>query len=60
MSKFTVKSKKWYGRFWPPERRKIRIMQAIVDYKEDEIVKNYLMYGIHLTYTKYKSDGGHS
>lgn len=39
MSKFKVKSNKWYGWFWPPERRKLKILQAIVDYKEDEIIE---------------------
>lgn len=37
MSKFKIKSKKWYSRFWPPERRKVKILQAIVDLREDEI-----------------------
>lgn len=37
MSKFKVKSNKWYRWFWPPERKKIKIMQAIVDSKESEI-----------------------
>ncbi len=27
----TIKSKKWYGRFWPPERRKMQTMQWILD-----------------------------
>lgn len=37
--KFKVRSNKWYGWFWPPERRKIKILQAIVDYKQDDIEK---------------------
>lgn len=48
----TIKSKKWYGRFWPPERRKIKIMQALLDYHAPEIEKklqeawrNHLLYG---------------
>jgi hypothetical protein len=32
-----IKSNKWYGRFWPPERRKVKIMQAILDSKMPEI-----------------------
>lgn len=32
-----VKSRKWYGRFWPPERRKVKIMQAIIDLRIQEI-----------------------
>jgi len=34
-----IKSKKWYGWFWPPERKKIKLMQAILDYKMPEIEK---------------------
>lgn len=34
-----IRSNKWYGRFWPPERRKVKILQTIVDSKEDEIIK---------------------
>jgi hypothetical protein len=30
--KATIKSKKWYASFWPPERRKVKIMQALYDY----------------------------
>lgn len=52
MGAIIVKSNKWYGRFWPPERRKIKIMQALLDYKEAEILKkveedwkNHLIYG---------------
>lgn len=52
MMKATIKSKKWYGRFWPPERRKIKIMQAMLDYKMPEIekatnekIRNQLLYG---------------
>ena len=48
----TIKSKKWYGRFWPPERKKVKVMQAILDYKMPEIEKkisrqwrDYLLYG---------------
>lgn len=35
----TIKSNKWYGRFWPPERRKIKFMQALYDYHAPEIEK---------------------
>jgi hypothetical protein len=49
---FTVKSKKWYGRFWPPERRKIKLMQLIIDHQTPKIEKkvqeawrDYLIYG---------------
>ena len=41
MFKGTIKSKKWYGRFWLPERKKIKIMQAIYDYYEPEIWQKY-------------------
>jgi site-specific DNA-cytosine methylase len=34
-----IKSNKWYGRFWPPERRKVKIMQAILDSKMPEILR---------------------
>jgi hypothetical protein len=37
----TVRSTKWYGRFWPPERRKIKLMQAIYDHMEPEIEKKW-------------------
>lgn len=40
MSKLKVKSNKWYGKIWPAERRKIKILQALIDYKEDEIIEN--------------------
>ena len=36
MPKFKVKSKKWYGWFWPPERRRIKIAQLLLD----RMVKN--------------------
>ena len=58
---FIVKSKKWYGRFWPPERKKIKVMQALVDYMSPEIeqktkkaVNNYLIYGIEPEWMKTK------
>jgi len=57
----TIKSTKWYGWFWPPERKKIKIMQAIYDYNEPEItkvtskaLKDYLIYGVYPEYTNYK------
>lgn len=34
-----IKSTKWYGWFWPPERRKVKIMQAILDCNMPEIEK---------------------
>lgn len=34
-----IKSTKWYGWFWLPERRKIKIMQAILDYNMPDIEK---------------------
>lgn len=39
MSKFKIKSNKWYGRIWPPERRKVKILQVIFDHKAPEIEK---------------------
>ena len=48
-----VKSNKWYGWFWPPERRKVKIMQIILDSKMPEIqpliekgIRDELIYGI--------------
>lgn len=32
-----IKSNKWYGRFWPPERKRVRILQAILDFHRPEI-----------------------
>lgn len=56
---YTIKSRKWYGRFWPPERRKIKIMQAIADYhaptiekKVNKAMRDYLIYGIDPTHTQ--------
>lgn len=50
--KGTIKSTKWYGKFWPPERRKIKLLQAIYDMKAPEIdkkvekaVHDYYFYG---------------
>ena len=50
--KATIKSKKWYGWFWPPERRKIKIMQALLDCRMPEIEekfnkawRDHLLYG---------------
>ena len=50
--KATIKSTKWYGWFWPPERKKIKIIQAIYDLhaleiekKVKEEIKN-IIYGI--------------
>jgi len=47
-----VKSKKWYGWFWPPERKKIKIMQFFLDNNMAEIqrkteieIRNQLIYG---------------
>lgn len=37
MSSIKVKSTKWYRWFWLPERRRVKIMQKIIDYKEKEI-----------------------
>jgi hypothetical protein len=49
----TIKSTKWYGRFWPPERKKVKVMQALLDYYEPEItpkvekaVSDWQIYGI--------------
>lgn len=49
---FTIKSTKWYGRFWPAERKKIKIMQAIANYYAPDIEKevsrawsDHLIYG---------------
>jgi hypothetical protein len=63
MSYYKVKSTKWYGKIWPPERRKIKLMQAILDYKTPEIQKeldkqmsDWLIYGLKPTYTKYKKE----
>jgi len=46
-----VKSTKWYARFWPPERRKVKIMQAIYDYNaakiEAEVNKEFRDYYIY-------------
>jgi len=60
--KVTIKSKKWYGWFWPPERKKIKIMQAIYDLHASNIekevekqVKDWLVYGIEPKYMEYKS-----
>lgn len=51
--KAKIKSTKWYGWFWPPERRKIKLMQAILDYKMPEIepvvqegLNRQLVYGL--------------
>ena len=49
----TIKSNKWYGRFWPPERRRVRILNALMEIYGTEIEEkvtdaqrdNYL-YGI--------------
>lgn len=55
---YTIKSKKWYGRVWPPERRKVKLMQLIADYHAPEIEKkvnktitDWLLYGIKPDYT---------
>lgn len=32
-----IKSNKWYGRIWPLERRKVKLMQALYDYQAPEI-----------------------
>lgn len=49
---FKISSNKWYGRFWPPERKKIKLMQALVDYQTPKLekklrkaVKDNLLYG---------------
>jgi hypothetical protein len=59
--KATIKSKKWYASFWPPERRKVKIMQALYDYHAPEIEKrvqkdwrDHLLYGKPLP--NYKED----
>ena len=59
--KAVIKSTKWYGWFWPPERKKIKIMQYIYDYNEPEItkatdkaLKDYLIYGVYPEYTNYR------
>lgn len=59
-----IKSTKWYGRFWPPERRKLKIMQAILDHQAPEIEKkaheellNHLLYGTPLPYDQSKEKG---
>ena len=47
-TKCIVKSKKWYGRFWPPERRKIKLMQALLDsyaLKIEKQVTDTFIYG---------------
>lgn len=51
--KAKIKSKKWYGWFWPPERKKIKIMQAIFDMHSKEIElkienewRNNYIYGV--------------
>jgi len=51
-SKYIIKSSKWYGRFWPPERKKIKVMQAILDHRTPEMEKkiekawkDYIIYG---------------
>lgn len=51
--KAKIKSKKWYGWFWPPERKKIKIMQAILDHHNAEIEKKVLgVLSDHLIYGK--------
>lgn len=54
-----IKSNKWYGQLWPPERRKIKIMQAILDSKMLEIqpvieegLRKHLIYGIPMNDVK--------
>lgn len=51
---FTVKSKKWYGRWWPPERKRVRLLQHIVNHmaetdefkdKVNKIILDELIYG---------------
>lgn len=56
---FKIKSTKWYGRFWPPERRKIQIMQILANHMTPEIekqihdkIRDNLLYGIHKEGTK--------
>lgn len=51
---FTVKSKKWYGRWWPPERKRVRLLQHIVNHvaetdefkdKVNKVISDELIYG---------------
>lgn len=51
---FTVKSKKRYGRWWPPERKRVRVLQYIVNHvaetdefkdKVNKVMRDALIYG---------------
>ena len=51
---FTVKSNKWYRRFWPPERKRVAALQALINYyaqqedmkrKLNDIMLDMVIYG---------------
>lgn len=62
--KATIKSTKWYGRFWPPERRKIKVLQMMVDHmtpsieqKVNKAMRDSLLYGTPLPTTPEEDKG---
>jgi len=56
-----IKSTKWYGWFWPPERKRIRLMQAMMNHlyptihrKMTDSIRDHLLYGTPLPWEKDK------